>query len=94
MKGRVIGTLGLSRDKPGHPYTPDDQVLLQDLADRASLTIQNAQLFEQVQGAREQLGPLSRRLLEVQESERRALTTELHDRVGQNLTGLTLIFKT
>ena len=90
VKGRVIGTLGLSRDKPGHPYTPDDQVLLQELADRASLTIQNAQLFEQVQGAREQLGALSRRLLEVQESERRALTTELHDRVGQNLTGLSI----
>ena len=90
VKGRVIGTLGLSRDKPGHPYTPDDQVLLQELADRASLTIQNAQLFEQVQGAREQLGSLSRRLLEVQEFERRALTTELHDRVGQNLTGLSI----
>jgi signal transduction histidine kinase len=90
VKGRVIGTLGLSRDQPGHPYTPDDQVLLQELADRASLTIQNAQLFEQVQGAREQLGALSRRLLEVQESERRVLTTELHDRVGQNLTGLSI----
>jgi signal transduction histidine kinase len=90
VKGQVIGTLGLSRDQPGHPYTPDDQVLLQELADRASLTIQNAQLFEQVQGAREQLGALSRRLLEVQESERRALTTELHDRVGQNLTGLSI----
>ena len=88
VKGRVIGTLGLSRDQPGHPYTPDDQVLLQDLADRASLTIQNAQLFEQVQGTRQRLEALSRRLLEVQESERRALTTELHDRVGQNLTGL------
>src|SRR5688572_15842010 len=88
VKGRVIGTLGLSRDQPGHPYTPDDQVLLQDLADRASLTIQNAQLFEQVQGTRQRLEALSRRLLEVQESERRALTRELHDRVGQNLTGL------
>jgi signal transduction histidine kinase len=88
VKGRVIGTLGLSRDQPGHPYTPDDQVLLQDLADRASLTIQNAQLFEQVQGTRQRLEALSRRLLEVQESERRALTMELHDRVGQNLTGL------
>ena len=93
VKGRVIGTLGLSRDQPGHPYTSDDQVLLQDLADRASLTIQNAQLFEQVQGAREQLGALSRRLLEVQESERRVLTTELHDRVGQNLTGLSIILQ-
>src|SRR5262245_49402665 len=44
----VIGTLSLSRDRPGHPYTYDDQVLLQDIADRAAMTIQNAQLFEQV----------------------------------------------
>ena len=90
VKGRVIGTLGLSRDKPGHPYTPDDQVLLQELADRTSLTIQNAQLFEQVQGVRGRLEALSRRLLEVQEAERRKLTSELHDRIGQNLTGLSI----
>jgi signal transduction histidine kinase len=33
---------------------------------------------------------LSRRLLEVQEAERRALTSELHDRVGQHLTALSI----
>ena len=35
-----------------------------------------------------QLTALSRRLVEVQESERRQLSRELHDRVGQNLTAL------
>jgi PAS domain S-box-containing protein len=88
--GRVIGTLGVTRNRQGTAYTRDDQILLQDLAERASLTIQNAELFRQVQGAREQLGALSRRLLEVQDAERRALTTELHDRIGQNLTGLSI----
>jgi PAS domain S-box-containing protein len=88
--GHVIGTLGVTRDRQGNPYTHDDQVLLQNIADRAAMSIQNAQLFGQVQGAREQLEALSRRLLEVQEAERRALTTELHDRVGQNLTGLSI----
>jgi signal transduction histidine kinase len=86
----VIGTLGLTRDRYGSPYTSDDQVLLQDIADRAALTIQNARLFEQIEGARERLEALSHRLLEVQEAERRALTSELHDRVGQNLTGLSI----
>jgi signal transduction histidine kinase len=89
----VIGTLGITRDQQGNPYTHDDQLLLQNIADRAALSIRNAQLFRQVQGAREQLEALSRRLLEVQESERRALTTELHDRVGQNLTGLSIILQ-
>src|SRR6185503_3044763 len=88
VKGRVIGTLGLSRDQPGHPYTVDDQVLLQDLADRASLTIQNAQLFEQIQGAHQRLKILSSRLVEAQESERKRLAREIHDEFGQSLTAL------
>jgi signal transduction histidine kinase len=89
-QGHVIGTLGITRDHERNPYTQDDRVLLQNLADLAAMSIQNAQLFRQVEGAREQLEALSRRLLEVQEAERRALTTELHDRVGQNLTGLSI----
>ena len=38
----------------------------------------------------EQLTALSRRLVEIQESERRQLSRELHDRVGQNLTALSI----
>jgi PAS domain S-box-containing protein len=39
---------------------------------------------------RERLRILSRRLVEVQEEERRSLARELHDRVGQNLAALNL----
>jgi len=35
-----------------------------------------------------QLQGLTRRLVELQESERKDLARELHDRVGQNLTAL------
>ncbi|HYH41092.1 MAG TPA: PAS domain-containing protein, partial [Burkholderiales bacterium] len=38
----------------------------------------------------EQLKALSRRLVEIQEAERRQLSRELHDRVGQNLTALSI----
>jgi signal transduction histidine kinase len=41
------------RNKPGHPYVDDDQVFLQDLADRAGTAIENARLFGEVQQARE-----------------------------------------
>ncbi len=38
----------------------------------------------------EQLAGLSRRLVDVQESDRREFSRELHDRIGQNLTALSL----
>jgi signal transduction histidine kinase len=38
----------------------------------------------------EQLQALSRRLVDVQESERRQFSRELHDRIGQNLTALSI----
>lgn len=47
-----------------------------------------AQLYEEVQTSRRQLQQLSHRLVEAQENERRAVARELHDEVGQLLTGL------
>jgi signal transduction histidine kinase len=94
VQSQVIGTLGITRDRHGSSYTPDDLVFLQDLADRAALTIQNVRLFEQVQGAHERLQTLSRRLLEVQEAERRHVARELHDEIGQVLTSLKLLLDT
>ncbi|HEV8715120.1 MAG TPA: PAS domain S-box protein [Candidatus Binatia bacterium] len=48
------------------------------------------QVEEQLQDYAERLQFLSRRLLEIQESERRTLARELHDELGQVLTGLRL----
>jgi signal transduction histidine kinase len=88
VQKHVIGGLAICRDPHGALYTHDDQVLLQDLADRAALTIQNARLFEQVKEARQRLQALSNQLLKAQEEERRAITHELHDEVGQDLSAL------
>ncbi len=51
---------------------------------------ESASRFAEVEQARIALRDLSGRLLEVQESERRALSRELHDEVGQSLSGLLL----
>src|SRR6185436_7417758 len=48
------------------------------------------QLFNQVESARARLELLSRRLVDVQEAERRRIARELHDQVGQELTALKL----
>lgn len=48
VRGResIVGTLSLLRSRPDCSYTRDDLVLLEDVADRAGLAIQNADLLE------------------------------------------------
>ncbi|HEY9692766.1 MAG TPA: GAF domain-containing protein [Oculatellaceae cyanobacterium] len=53
VHGKIIGTLGVSRDRSGQPYNQYDQELLQDLADRAALAIENARLYREAQQARQ-----------------------------------------
>jgi PAS domain S-box-containing protein len=48
-QGGVLGTLTLTRDHPNRPYTSEDQAFLQDLADRAALSIANARLYASMQ---------------------------------------------
>ena len=49
--------------------------------------------FEEVRNGRTQLRALSQRLVESLEEERRHLARELHDEVGQSLTGIALALK-
>jgi signal transduction histidine kinase len=70
------------------PIGDDDVSLLTGLADQASSAIANAELFEQVRAGRERQRVLAKSLVEVQESERRHVARELHDQLGQALTGL------
>src|SRR6185295_5669182 len=75
------------------PFTEHDETVLGDLAQHVAIAIRNARLFARVQSTNERLAAISRRLLEVQETERRNLARELHDEIGQLLTGLTLILE-
>jgi len=51
--GRIIGTVSLTRTNPGHPYTDEDQTIVQNLTDRAALAIANARLYHDLQNALE-----------------------------------------
>ena len=70
-------------------HLPEDTlVLLKGLADQAAISITNASLFEQVLSGRENQKALTTRLVDIQETERRYIAKELHDQIGQVLTGL------
>ncbi len=82
ISGQVEGLLYVS-NRTDRPFTDRDEAILIRLADHAVIAIQNATLYSRLQG-------LSGRLMEVQEAERRHLARELHDEIGQLLTGLRL----
>ncbi len=85
--GKVIGVCGLDKAEAGF-FTRQHLQLAQALVGQAAVAVQNAWLFDQVRAGRERLQTLSRRLVEIQESERRYVARELHDEAGQALTSL------
>ncbi len=86
---RVIGSVNVESVQP-NAFNEHDQRLLTTVANVAAVAIQNARLLEETRLSRDRLADLSRRLVETQESERRAIGRELHDQFGQMLTALKL----
>jgi PAS domain S-box-containing protein len=85
----VVGLFELGQNQQGF-FTPDHVQWAEALVRQAAVAIQNAWLFEQVRTGRERHQALARRLVEIQESERRYIARELHDQAGQSLTSLIL----
>jgi signal transduction histidine kinase len=64
---------------------------LQSFVNLSGMALKNAELFDQVRSGQQRMESLSRRLVEVQEEERKYIAMELHDEIGQILTGLRLL---
>lgn len=84
---KVLGVIVLVSDQKGY-FIPENNDQLQAFIPHAVLAIQNARLFAEVETARENLQALSRRLVEIQEKERRWIARELHDEAGQALASI------
>ncbi|HLG72829.1 MAG TPA: GAF domain-containing protein [Chloroflexota bacterium] len=91
--GRVLGTIGLYRHSEPLPFGEDDELFACEIGDRAGLGLENARLFEDLAAHQKRLEELSRRLVDLQEYERRAIALELHDEVGQGLTAARLLLQ-
>jgi signal transduction histidine kinase len=87
--GTLIGVLNFARDAE-EGFTAEHEEIAQEIAAQLAVALRQARLFAEVSAGREQLRVLSLRLVEVQEAERQFLARELHDEIGQMLTGLKL----
>ncbi|OGO18889.1 MAG: hypothetical protein A2Z14_11075 [Chloroflexi bacterium RBG_16_48_8] len=85
--GKVLGVMDVRL--PAQKEISENVVnLLAAVADQISVAIENARLFQEVQQQNERLRILSTRLVEAEENERKRLSRELHDQVGEGLTAL------
>jgi PAS domain S-box-containing protein len=88
---KILGALTVFDETRRGEFDGDEIRLLELFAAQAAVAVDNATLYEAVRIGRERSQDLSRRLVDVQEAERRHLARELHDEIGQALTGLKLM---
>lgn len=92
---RGVGFFQLMNRKQADGFSDSDSERLQALAQTASTVIQNALAYQkilmteaQLKNSREQLRRLSAHLQSAREEERTRIAREIHDELGQALTGL------
>ncbi|HAV65268.1 MAG TPA: hypothetical protein DCY13_23210 [Verrucomicrobiales bacterium] len=85
----LVGVLTLATRTPA-AFTLEHEEIAGEIAAQLAISIRQARLFAQLSAGREQMRALSLRLVDVQETERRFMAHELHDEIGQLLTGLKL----
>lgn len=91
FSGEVFeGFLHLWRQPSSAPFSEHDVQFAQDITHRIGLAISHARLTKELRTNRAKLEALSRRLVEVQEMDRRIIAKELHDEIGQSLFYLKL----
>jgi signal transduction histidine kinase len=86
-QNKLVGVLNLG----SHEANAFDDALTAaalEVGRRLATVMHMAQLFEQLEDSHQRMEELSRRLVTLQEAERRSIARELHDEVGQTLTAL------
>ena len=84
VRGEVRGVLQLGFSQEYH-CLPCEMTLLEAVAERFALAIDKAKLLEELHDREEQIRQLGEHMLNVEEEERRRISRELHDEVGQSM---------
>lgn len=84
---RVIGVLSIHSYQPG-VYSDKTLATFQTLADYCGGALERIRVREELRDSREQLRALAAHLQSVREEERKHIAREIHDEMGQSLTGL------
>lgn len=88
-RGKLIGALNLGFDRP-NAFNDQYLEIVSEVALSLGIAIQNAWMIEDLNRQQQELQRYSSRLIAVQEEERKKISMELHDEVGQALTAISL----
>jgi signal transduction histidine kinase/CheY-like chemotaxis protein len=88
-KGITRGILSIAT-RPPRTFAPREIALMNSIAHQVALTIENVRLYNLNRAHQEDLRQLSLKVFSTQEEERRRISRELHDAMGQGLLALKL----
>ena len=82
-RDRLLGTMLIARDPSWPEISAEEQLFLQDVADRAALSLDNSDLHQRLTEREQRLQDLVKKLITSQEEERRRVAYEVHDGLAQ-----------
>ncbi len=92
VKGRIVGQLNVAFKDPDQ-VDHDDIELLRTVGPQLAVAIENARLWRELQHKEKMRSELLKKVVTAQEEERRRISRELHDEMGQNLTSMLIGLK-